>query len=544
MNDTGDTFSNTHSVYNDEEFERGYAFEIGKGVVQDFKQAEIHYLNSKSPISNYRLGCLLENGSLGSPDGRGAFRRMKKAADSGYLPARLKLADYHVEGVGVEPDAVSALIQYMDLYHDCTEDNVHEQILAKIRAVPDMFDEGTPMREFLLGLTCEGMLTDMMFKDALYHYGNAGRMGETEAQFRAGVLNEVKSPPDIKAAIGCYKASFQNGHVRSSMRLGILCFMGKGLDRNPQLAFKFFNRAAEGGDPYGQFWAAIMLQYGIGTDKDGPTALKYYESADKAGMHEAAFWSGLLLRNGADDVTKNVLHAHRLFKKASDQGIGRAMYELGRMYEEGAGVKADKPTACKYYGMADRNGCAIVNGIAEPIDPQSYLEGSVRSNASIYLQTLSSFESCTGPYEDEKVPADAEDVDEDELESGIPEIQERPHEVLERLNESMNKGGLEAKDARDEALFLFNSCFGLDTDFDRMYKLYIVALQDHNLGDIQFRIAQMMSDTDSPIHDENGALKWYEKAFDSGKKESAICIGDYYLDKNPSSSQDLKTAAS
>ena len=526
----------------DNEFRLGYAFETGDGVDQNLRQAEIHYLNSGSPVSNYRLGCILESGGLGKPDAKGAFRRMRKAADAGYVPARVRLAEYYAGGFGVDRDPISAMKIYIDLYHESADDSSGQQALDCMKALLERFDVGSPTREYLTGLACEGILIDPTFREALSHYENAGAKGVPEAWFRAGALHETKSAPDMKSAIRCYKSAFEGGSIQSSMRLGILCFEGKGLDQDIPLSFKFFRRAAEGGDPYGNLWSAIMLQYGIGSGKDGRAAKQYYEYAVKAGIPDALLWEGLLLRYGTDDVPRNVLDAYGLFKKASDFGNGRAMYELGRMYENGVGVKADNALARKHYGMADRNGCTIVNGVAEPVDPQSYLGDAIRSKSSIYLPILCSPESCSEPYE-ENVPTEPEKVEFDEPESEPPETKEEPHEVLERLNDSMNKGGVEAQNARDEALFLFNSCFGLDSDFDRMYKLYILALSDHDLKDLQFRIAQMKSDADSPIYDENDALKWYEKAFNSGKKESAICIGDYYLDRIPSVSQNLRAAA-
>ena len=529
-------------ILSDDEFRKGYAFETGDGVSQDLRQAEIHYVNSSSPVSSYRLGCMLESGVLRKPDAKSAFRRMRKAADAGYCPAMMKLAEYYADGFGIDRDPVIAIDIYLDLYHESVDDSSEQQALDGMRGILERFDKESSVREYLTGLVCEGVLTDPMFREALSHYENAGARGIPEAWFRAGVLHEIKSISDIGSAIRCYKFSFEGKNVQSSMRLGILCFEGKGLKQDISLAFKFFRRAAEGGDPYGQFWSAIMMQYGIGTEKDGRTAKQFYESAVKAGISDASLWEGLLLRYGAENVPKNVMEAHRLFKKASDLGIGRAMYELGRIYEDGAGVKVDMSTARRYYGMADRNGCHVVNGYVVPLDSMSCLEEMIRLRSAIYLQTRSSVETESDNEDSSEVLGGDKVHDEEANNSASQEVNETPAQVLKRLKDRMDMGGQGAKDARDEAMFLFNSCFGLDTDFDRMYQLYITALSDHTVGELQYRIAQMMQEENSPIHDRNRALEWYEKAMENGKIESAIHIGDHYLDGKPS--PDLMVAAS
>ena len=513
----------------DDEFRKGYAFETGDGVVQNLRQAEIHYLNSRSPVSNYRLGCILESGGLGKPDAKGAFRRMRKAAEAGYGPARMRLAEYYADGFGIDTDPVSAIDIYLDLYRGSADDGSGQRVLDDMKRILERFDRESPIREYLTGLVCEGTLTDPMFHEALSHYEDAGARGIPEAWYRAGVLHETKPVPDMGSAIRCYKSSFEGGNVQSSMRLGILCFEGKGLGQNVPLAFRFFRRAADGGEPYGLLWSAIMLQYGIGTEKDARTAKQYYESAVEADIPDAPFWEGLLMRYGADDIPRNVLEAHRLFKKASDYGNGRAMYELGRMYEDGVGVKADVATARMYYGRAARNGCQVVNGRADPLDSMLCLEGMIHSHSSLHLPTRSPAVTVTDMNDEPEAVIDKIQ------EAGVtyPEVQESndtPAQVLKRLNDQMGRGGQTAKDAREEAMFLFNSCFGLDSDFDRMYGLYISILNEHSVGELQFRIAQMMIDEDSPIHDENRALQWFEKALENGENDSAIFIGDHYLD--------------
>jgi TPR repeat protein len=51
-------------------------------------------------------------------------------------------------------------------------------------------------------------------------------------------------------------------------------------------------------------------------------------------------------------VAKDYKEALRWHRRAADKGFARAMYNLGRTYERGEGVKKDRDEALKWYRKA------------------------------------------------------------------------------------------------------------------------------------------------------------------------------------------------
>ena len=64
------------------------------------------------------------------------------------------------------------------------------------------------------------------------------------------------------------------------------------------------------------------------------------------------YYSG---NNGKD---RDYSEALKWYRKAAEQGISSAQYNLGRMYEKGRGVLKDKNEALKWYKQAAEKGNA------------------------------------------------------------------------------------------------------------------------------------------------------------------------------------------
>ena len=523
------------SIITDKEYELGYSFETGDGVAQDYNQAQIHYRNSKSPLSDYRLGCMAAEGKLGAADYKKAFRWISKSASAGYYSAKLKLAEFYAEGVGVDADPFEAVRICIELYRSENDEGLKKQAMETLRSIPDKFNDGSPMHEYSLGLLCEATSSDGNLEEAISHYEKAGGSGHVDALYRAGVLSETKNPPDYPSAIRYYSKAYQLEDDRSAIRLGVLCYEGRSTPQDIGLSFRFFRKAADLGNHRGQYWSAIMMSCGILTDKDVHGAIRLFKDAYEGGVKAASVWLGVLFRRG-EDIPKDPVSALKWLRAAADLGFGRAMYELGQMYDVGSGVQADMTQAREYYGKANRNGCPVVNGRIDPVEPHVILEKDFEDVESEYLQTLVSVDN-QNVVEEGDLPngsASNENVEPDSEETPTPqpssESVETPVELLKRLSGIVNRGGPDAEDAQREARFLFDSCFGLDSDFDAMWRLYTVALSKTTLAELKYRMAQMMADSESPIYNIEKAFKWFEDSYKAGCRAAAISMGDYYLE--------------
>lgn len=523
------------SIITDKEYELGYSFETGDGVAQDYNQAQIHYRNSKSPLSDYRLGCMAAEGKLGAVDYKKAFRWISKSASAGYYPAKLKLAEFYAEGVGVDADPFEAVRICIESYRSENDEGLRKQAMETLKSIPDRFDEGSPMREYALGLLYEATSIDENLEEAISHYEKAGGSGHVDALYRAGVLSETKNPPDYPSAILFYSKAYQLDDDRSAIRLGVLCYEGRSTPQDVGLSFRFFRKAADLGNHRGQYWSAIMMSCGILTDKDVQGAIRFFKDSYEGGVKAAAVWLGVLFRRG-EDIPKDPVSALKWLRAATDLGFGRAMYELGHMYEVGFGVQANKAQAREYYGKANRNGCPVVNGIIDPVEPRVILEKDFEEVESEYLQTLVSVDNKNGVEEvdslDGSAPKENAGSDPEETSTSQPSSEpvETPVELLKRLSGIVNRGGPDAEDAQREAQFLFDSCFGLDSDFDAMWRLYTVALSKTTLAELKYRMAQMMADSESPIYNMERAFKWFEDSYKAGCRVAAICMGDFFLE--------------
>lgn len=71
---------------------------------------------------------------------------------------------------------------------------------------------------------------------------------------------------------------------------------------------------------------------------------------------------GLMYSHG-DGVSSNAIEAITWYRRAAEQGHGRAQFNLGWMYFDGNGVKKDKATALKWWRKAAEQGLARAQGI-------------------------------------------------------------------------------------------------------------------------------------------------------------------------------------
>ena len=91
--------------------------------------------------------------------------------------------------------------------------------------------------------------------------------------------------------------------------------------------------------------------------KDYTTAFKYYRIAAEKGDAHAQFRLGKLYDEGWG-VRLDYLNAIRYYRLAADQGEARAQCNLGCMYEDGRGVRQDYQEAARYYRLAADQGNA------------------------------------------------------------------------------------------------------------------------------------------------------------------------------------------
>lgn len=90
----------------------------------------------------------------------------------------------------------------------------------------------------------------------------------------------------------------EGGGLASMIRLGVRYREGRGVDRDPQAALRWFSSAADTGDPEALDHMGWMLENGLGGEVDLPGAIRAYRSAAEGRNHQARFNLGRVLLEG------------------------------------------------------------------------------------------------------------------------------------------------------------------------------------------------------------------------------------------------------
>lgn len=122
-------------------------------------------------------------------------------------------------------------------------------------------------------------------------------------------------------------------------------------------AFRSYSRAAQRGQPIGQYNVAMMLFNGEGVVIDAARARAWLARAARGGLAQAQYNQGLLYENG-DGVRRSQSEATRWFRRAAEQGHADAQVSLATQYFLGRGVVKDEAQAALWYERAAKNGIA------------------------------------------------------------------------------------------------------------------------------------------------------------------------------------------
>jgi uncharacterized protein len=95
-----------------------------------------------------------------------------------------------------------------------------------------------------------------------------------------------------------------------------------------------------------------MLLLGQGIAVNGSEALTWFMRAMAQGSPDGAYSVGVVLSRGFGGVSTDYVNARRALELAYNMNYKDAANELGRLYENGLGVSADRARALQYYREA------------------------------------------------------------------------------------------------------------------------------------------------------------------------------------------------
>lgn len=268
--------------------------------------------------AQYNLGRMYETGwwtpSYQSPDYVEAAKWYRMAAEQGHAEAQYNLGLLYEKGEGVGKDRAEAVKWY------------------RMAA-----EQGNAQAQYELGVIYRrGWGVPRDDAEAVKWYRMASEQGHADAQNMLKSYGKFEENYE-KAGQGDAYAQYEIGKIYDNG--------GDAVARDRAEANKWYLKAAEQGEAQAQYQLGFNYNYGRGMSKDYIEALKWYRLAAAQGHEKAKTQLGLL--NHFEET-----------RQKAETGEARAQYELGRIYEQGAGVDKDAPEAKKWYGLADGQGYA------------------------------------------------------------------------------------------------------------------------------------------------------------------------------------------
>jgi len=159
------------------------------------------------------------------------------------------------------------------------------------------------------------------------------------------------------------KKLYAEGLIMDAAKLGLPKAQGKvaswyyngtnGVEKDIDECLMFAEKAAEGGDMYGQFRLGYAYNAGKGVNKCIPSAILWYEKAAKQGCNVSMNKLGNIYKRGGCELDHNFLQkAARWYKKAANSGYETAIFHIGKICYDGTGVTKDLKEARRWLEKA------------------------------------------------------------------------------------------------------------------------------------------------------------------------------------------------
>ncbi|CAB4392298.1 uncharacterized protein OCT59_019657 [Rhizophagus irregularis] len=151
---------------------------------------------------------------------------------------------------------------------------------------------------------------------------------------------------------------FARNQLRTANYYFIIGFMSEhafGKEKDPQMAFEYYYKAADLGDPRGLVYVGWCYYKGMGTSKDAQKAFTCFQRAANNGCisaHNNVGWCYDIGFGTSSDPYK----AFECFKSSAEKGYATAQCRVGVCYEYGRGTPKDLEKALEWYTKAAENG--------------------------------------------------------------------------------------------------------------------------------------------------------------------------------------------
>lgn len=185
------------------------------------------------------------------------------------------------------------------------EKNQIATALRLFKRAADLGDNSSKYNLAVIVLTDESALISK--REALRYLHDAGKAGFGLAQFMLGRHYEqgqyVKASKEI--AFSWYEKAAQNGITDAFLELATAYYLGRGAPQDYSKALQWYEKSAESGDGPAQYLTASMYETGLGVPIDLDAALQWYSAAARQGDQAAQFKAKELANRIANEQSKS-----------------------------------------------------------------------------------------------------------------------------------------------------------------------------------------------------------------------------------------------
>ena len=378
-------------------------------------------------------------------------------------------------------------------------------------------------------------------KQSLFWLQKLAEAGDDEAQFDYAIYLMKKG--DKEAAFNWCKKAAEQGNASAQFGLYRHYDNGIGVEEDEDIAFEWLEKAVE------QEIAVALLEYGK-YYADEKEEVVYFKKAAEQGLTEAQYnLAGCLFKGRGIDEDK--AEAYKWFRKAAEQGHAVAQTFVGGYLEEGwANVTKNEKEAVEWYRKAAEQGFDFA---------QTNLANCLYNGRGVTDNKAEAYKWYRKAAE--QGHADAQNMVGRYLEEGWGGIAKDEYEAVEWFRKAAEQGYDVAQNNLANCLYLGR---GVGENKAEAYKWFKKAAeQDHvnaqyavglyyelGLGDIekdlsvavewykkaaeqghkdaQFKLGQFLCEGKGTAKDEKEGLVWYRKAAEQGHAEAMYKLGECY----------------
>lgn len=189
---------------------------------------------------------------------------------------------------------------------------------------------------------------------------------------------------DYYQALRFWQAAAEKGDPQAMNNLGVLYDKGLGVEPDVGRALHWYAKSADAGHPSGMCNFGRMLEQGRGVPPDAAEAARWFDLAARRGQPEAQYNLGMLYEQG-HGVQKDDAAAAAWYSRAAAANQPDALARLGHFYRVGRVVKKDMPSATLLlYGAAMQGNTAAMN----ELESMAEATPERRANAVLFGQRL------------------------------------------------------------------------------------------------------------------------------------------------------------